>query len=42
MGTDCYQILSQSGMGIENIDRVFFDYIPDKVFLLGSTKVLAA
>ena len=28
--------------GIENLDRVFFGYIPDKVFLLGSTKVLAA
>ena len=28
--------------GIENLDRVFFGYIPDKVFLLVSTKVLAA
>ena len=28
--------------GIENIDRVFFGYIPDKVFSFGSTKVLAA
>ena len=29
--------------GIENLDRVFFGYIPaDKVFSFGSTKVLAA
>ena len=28
--------------GIENLDRVFFGYIPDKVFSLVSTKVLAA
>ena len=25
--------------GIENLNRVFFGYISDKVFLLGSTKV---
>ena len=28
--------------GIQNLDRVFFGYIPDKVFSFGSTKVLAA
>ena len=28
--------------GIENLDRVFFGYIPDEVFSFGSTKVLAA
>ena len=28
--------------GIEKLDRVFFGYIPDKVFSFGSTKVLAA
>ena len=28
VGTDCYQILSQSGMGIENIDRVFIGHLP--------------
>ena len=28
--------------GIENLDRVFFVYIRDKVFFLGSTMVLAA
>ena len=28
--------------GIENLDRVFFGYFPDKVFSFGSTKVLAA
>ena len=29
-------------LGIENLDRVFFGYILDKVFSFGSTKVLAA
>ena len=29
-------------LGIENLDRVVFGYIPDKVFSLGSTRVLAA
>ena len=28
--------------GIENINRVFFSYIPDKVYSFGSTKGLAA
>ena len=28
--------------GIENLDWAFFGYIPDKVFLLGSTRVQAA
>ena len=28
--------------GIENLDRVFFGYFPDKVFSFGLTKVLAA
>ena len=28
--------------GIENLDRIFFGYFPDKVFSFGSTKVLAA
>ena len=28
--------------GIENLDRVFIGYFPDKVFSFGSTKVLAA
>ena len=28
--------------GIENLDRVFFGYFPDKVFAFGLTKVLAA
>ena len=28
--------------GIENLDRIFFGYFPDKVFSFGSTKVFAA
>ena len=39
LGTDLVRVLVT---GIENLDRVFFGYIPDKVFSFGSTKVLAA